>query len=184
MEKRVKLIIISFREITIINSFLREIISLERIVFQFYPFFQKIFLWKLNSEVLKTRLLLNIVKLIRGQESKMTDLEKNETEVLVAKLKVNKVRTIITDSLEKSQEDFDEYLCYGKYGSEKFKKGDYTLDAEDKEMQRRLHSKSFTMVLKSLLQDSQEVKPVIEELSKNDSDDEVRSWAKALLAKL
>ena len=51
-------------------------------------------------------------------------------------------------------------------------------------MQRRLHSKSFTAALKSLLQDSQEVKPIIEELSKNDSDDEVRSWAKAILAKL
>ncbi len=114
----------------------------------------------------------------------MTEQEKDETEVLVEKLKVNKVRTIITDCLEKSQEDFDEYLCYGKYGSEKFKNGDYTLDAEDKEMQRRLHSKSFTAALKSLLQDSQEVKPIIEELSKNDSDDEVRSWAKAFLAKL
>ena len=114
----------------------------------------------------------------------MTEQEKNETEILVEKLKVNKVRTVITDCLEKSQEDFEEYLCYGKYGSEKFKNGDYTLDAEDKEMQRSLHSKSFTMALKSLLQDSQDVKPVIEELSKNDSDDEVRSWAKSLLAKM
>ncbi|TET27915.1 MAG: hypothetical protein E3J70_10915 [Candidatus Heimdallarchaeota archaeon] len=114
----------------------------------------------------------------------MAEPEKNETEVLVEKLKINKVRTIITDSLEKSQEDFEEYLCYGKYGSEKFKKGDYTLDADDKEMQRKLHSKNFTKALKTLLQDSLEVKPIIEELSKNDSDDEVRSWAKSLLAKL
>ena len=114
----------------------------------------------------------------------MTEQDKNETEVLVEKLKVNKVRTVITECLEKSQEDFEEYLCYGKYGSDKFKKGDYTLDAEDKEMQRRIHSKSFTMALKTFMQDSQDVKPVIEDLSKSETDDEVRSWAKSLLAKL
>jgi hypothetical protein len=114
----------------------------------------------------------------------MTEPEKSDTEVLVEKIKINKVRSVITEFLEKSQDDFEEYLCYEKYGAEKFKKGKYTLDAEDKEMQRRLSNKNFSSALKSLLQDTQEAIPILEILVETDSEEEVRSWAKALLTKL
>ncbi|MBK5113574.1 MAG: hypothetical protein KGD59_10820 [Candidatus Heimdallarchaeota archaeon] len=114
----------------------------------------------------------------------MTEPEKNETEVLVAKIKVNKVRSVITECLEKTQEDFEDYLCYEKYGAKKFKNGKYTLDADDKEMQRRLQNKNFTTALKSLLQEPQEALPILESLSTTDSEEEVRSWAKALLSRI
>jgi len=114
----------------------------------------------------------------------MTKPEKTETDILVEKIKVNKIRTLITECIEKTQEDFEEYLCYEKYGSEKFKNGNYTLDADDKEMQRSLNNRNFNSALKSIRQDSQEAKPILEVLVKSDSDEEVRSWAKNLLANL
>ena len=51
-------------------------------------------------------------------------------------------------------------------------------------MQRRLSNKNFSSALKSLLPDSQEAIPILESLSKTDSEEEVRSWAKALLARI
>jgi hypothetical protein len=114
----------------------------------------------------------------------MTEPEKTDKEILVEKIKINKIRAIITENIEKTQEDFEEYLCYEKYGSKKFKSGNYTLDSDDKEMQRRLKNKNFSSALKSIRLDSQEATPILEVLVENDSDEEVRSWAKTLLTKL
>ena len=114
----------------------------------------------------------------------MTELEKHENEELIEKMKVNKIRNLLMHYVEKTQEDFDHYLCYEKYGSEKFKKKKYTLDKEDIAEQSKIKSINFKLAFKELFENSAEHKPILENLSKNDTDDEIRDWAKSLLVKL
>ncbi len=114
----------------------------------------------------------------------MTELEKHENEVLIAKIRVNKIRNILLHYAEKTQDDFDHYLCYEKYGSAKFKKKKYSLDKEDIAEQSKIKSKNFKLAFKELFENATEHKPILEELSKNDSDEEIRDWAKSLLVKL
>ncbi|MGC9781413.1 MAG: hypothetical protein HZR80_19380 [Candidatus Heimdallarchaeota archaeon] len=114
----------------------------------------------------------------------MTELEKHENEVLIEKMRATKIRNLLLHYIEKTQDDFDHYLCYEKYGSAKFKKKKYTLDKEDLAEQSKIKSRNFKLVFKELFEKATEQKPILEVLSKNDSNDKIRDWAKSLLVKL
>ncbi|MCE7744380.1 MAG: hypothetical protein GPJ52_04525 [Candidatus Heimdallarchaeota archaeon] len=74
------------------------------------------------------------------------------------------IRKILTDHHDSILSDFDDYLCYQKYGEEKFLKGDFKIDDDDRKILSKINQEHKQTAARKIKDKGDEAIKVLKEI--------------------
>ncbi len=88
----------------------------------------------------------------------------------------DEIRNIIKKHMEAIGDRFDDYLCYQKYGEERFLSEGFRPTEEDFKERERIAAEQLDAARIEIRKLGEEVKSILKEIAEKDSNPDVRDW--------
>lgn len=95
--------------------------------------------------------------------------------------KKEEIRKIIAEHIEEIGNKFDDFLCYEKYGEEKFLAPGFRPTEEDYERRKLYVADEFSNAAQKIKQMGEEAISILKELSQTESNPDIKDWASRIL---
>ncbi len=91
------------------------------------------------------------------------------------------IRIILQKRLDAISSEFDDYLCYRKYGVERFLSEGFQPTDEDFKVRKSIVEEQLAAAGTEIEKMGEDFKPILKEIAEKDSNPDVRDWASKLL---
>lgn len=98
--------------------------------------------------------------------------------------KKEEIKKIISEHIDEISNKFDDFLCYEKYGVEKFLAPGFKPTEEDYERKKQIDAFEFSIAAQKIKEMGKEILPILEDLSQNESNLEIKDWTSIILQEM
>jgi len=84
---------------------------------------------------------------------------------------------ILTEHLEAISSDFDDYLCYYKYGKEKFLKADFKIDEDDRKVRNDIYRDHLGHAAKKISDKGEDAEKILKEIISSEGYPNIKNFA-------